>query len=86
MEITFSQGEAAHRVGAVSPIQGFQNPVPGTNMEEEFWSHDSEPFHQSEACYLPYSALGRHATGLSTSATAVLRRSRKCVEKSNCLG
>lgn len=53
MEINFPEGEAAHGVGAVSPIQSFQDLVPGTNTEGEFWSRDPEPFHPSEACYLP---------------------------------
>lgn len=60
-------------------------PASGTQAKGELWSPDSETVHQSEGCYFP-SALGGHSAGMRVSATAVLRGSRKCVEKGTCLG
>lgn len=60
-------------------------PASGTQAKGELWSPDSETVHQFEDCYFP-SALGGHAAGMRVSATAVLRRSRKCVEKGTSLG
>lgn len=85
MEIKFPQAETAHSVGCISYTEHSES-ISWDQHEGEFWSRDSEPFRQSEALLSPHSALGRHASGFSMSATAVLRRPRKCVEKGNCLG
>lgn len=71
MEIKFPRGEPAYSTGAVSPIQSIQNPVPGANMEGEFWSRDAETFLQSKPVISPL------CSGVGT-LLALLRQPQLC--------